>query len=90
MLAKFGAIVVDGRGKINGFVASRNTYGSYFRTKVTPANPNTTAQALVRGQFTAVSQAWRGLTSSQRLGWFNLATQLATVSRSLRSTSSCG
>jgi len=76
MKAKFGAIVVDGRGKINGFVASRNTYGAYFRTKVTPANPNTTAQALVRGQFTGVSQAWRGLTQPQRQGWFTLATQV--------------
>ncbi len=69
MKAKFGAIVVAGSGKINGFVASRNRGGAYFRTKVTPVNPQSTSQSIVRNRLTTLSQAWRGLTQSQRDGW---------------------
>ena len=36
MKTKFGAIIVAGSGKINGFVASKNRAGAYLRTKVTP------------------------------------------------------
>jgi hypothetical protein len=69
MKAKFGAIVVDGRGKIGGHVASKNRAGSYFRTKVTPVNPQTSYQAGVRNRLTSISQAWRGLTDAQRAAW---------------------
>lgn len=72
MKAKFGAIVVAGSGKINGFVASRNRAGAYFRTKVTPVNPQTGAQSIVRNRLTSLSQAWRGLTQAVRDG-FNSA-----------------
>jgi len=47
MKMKFGAIVVDGRGKIGGHVASKNRGGAYLRTKVTPSNPQTGYQAAV-------------------------------------------
>jgi len=66
MKMKFGAIVVDGRNKIGGHVASKNRGGAYLRTKVTPVNPQTAAQSGVRNSFTENSQAWRGLTQSQR------------------------
>ena len=69
MKCKFGAIITEGRGKINGFVASRNRAGAYMRTKVTPVNPNTSYQATVRARLAARSQAWSGLTASQRLAW---------------------
>lgn len=69
MKAKFGAIVVDGRGKIGGHVASKNRAGSYFRTKVTPVNPQSGYQGNVRNLFTTLSQAWRGLTQAQRDAW---------------------
>ena len=69
MKTKFGAIIVDGRGKIGGHVASKNRAGSYLRTKVTPTNPNTAAQISVRGLFTSFSQGWRGLTQAQRDAW---------------------
>jgi hypothetical protein len=67
----FGAIIVDGRNKINGFVASKNRYGSYLRTKVTPVNPQTTRQQLFRNMLATNSQAWRGLTESQRQSWID-------------------
>lgn len=68
-----GLGVVDARGKIGGHVASKNRAGSYFRTKVTPVNPQTDAQQLVRGRFGARSAAWRGLTDEQRQSWIDAA-----------------
>jgi hypothetical protein len=69
MKTKFGSIIVDGRGKIGGHVASKNRGGSYIRTKVTPANAQTSFQNSVRNLFTELSQAWRGLTQAQRDAW---------------------
>lgn len=69
MKTKFGSIIVDGRGKIGGHVASKNRGGSYMRTKVTPANAQTSFQNSVRNRFTALSQAWRGLTQELRDAW---------------------
>lgn len=75
MKAKFGAIVVDGSGKINGFVASKNKSGNYFRTKVSPSQPRTEAQLAVRSLLSSLSQSWRDLTEDQRSAW-NSATSL--------------
>lgn len=69
MKAKFGAIVVAGSGKIGGHVASRNRSGAYFRTKVTPVNPQSTSQLNARQRLTTRSQAWRSLTQPQRDAW---------------------
>jgi len=69
MKAKFGMIVVEGRGKLGGHVASRNKSGSYFRTKVTPTNPRTSFQTAVRNLFALLSQEWRTLTAAQITAW---------------------
>jgi hypothetical protein len=69
MKIKFGAIVTDGRGKIGGHVASKNRGGAYLRTKVTPTNPQTTAQLKARGVLTSLSQAWSALSDDARLAW---------------------
>lgn len=74
MKLKWGALVVDGRAKIGGHVASKNRGGAYLRTKVTPVNPQTTSQSAVRSIFTAVAQAWRDLTAAQRAS-FNAAVE---------------
>jgi hypothetical protein len=66
---KFGNIVVDMRGKISGNVYSKNKGGAYSRVRVVPSNPKSVAQSAVRAIFTILSQAWRGLTSTQRLSW---------------------
>ena len=71
MKVKWGQIISEGRGKLGGLVASRNRSGSYMRTKVSPSNPQSVAQTEVRNYLTSVSQAWRGLTSAQRLAWNN-------------------
>lgn len=69
MKIKFGALVVDGRGKLGGHVASANRGGAYLRTKVTPSNPQTIYQSIIRAIWGAISQAWSGLTEAEILGW---------------------
>lgn len=69
MKVKFGSLVVAGSGKLGGHVYAKNRGGAYARTKTTPINPQTLAQANVRNGFTANSQAWRGLTDDQRAAW---------------------
>jgi hypothetical protein len=71
MKIKYGSLVVDGRGKIGGHVASKNRAGSYLRTKVTPANPNTSYQAEVRNRLSNLSTAWGALDEAERLAWNN-------------------
>lgn len=67
------AIVADIRNKLNGSVFSKNRYGGYVRTKVTPVNPQTIFQQLSRSLLSTNSQAWRGLTESQREAWIAAA-----------------
>ena len=66
----------EARNKIGSVVASANKDGNYFRAKVTPRNPRTQAQQMVRSLFTINSQAWRELTDEQRAGWTALAKQV--------------
>ena len=66
MKVKFGAMMVDARGKLGGHVFSKNRGGAYARTKTTPVNPQTSYQSAVRAAFTEISQAWRSLTDAQR------------------------
>jgi len=77
MKAQFGALVVAGSGKINGWVASRNRGGAYFRTKVTPLNPSTSAQQNARGILGSLSTQWSQLTSAQRLSFNNAVADFA-------------
>lgn len=79
MKIKFGAFVVDGRGKIGGTVFSRNKGGAFARNKVTPVNPNTLAQQAIRNVFGFVSGAWRGLTQAQRNAWNEAVNQWTTT-----------
>ena len=79
MKAKFGMVVVAGSGKIGGHVASRNRGGAYFRTKVTPINPQTTAQSVVRARLTGLASTWRSLSDAQRAAWQAAITNYATT-----------
>lgn len=71
---KFGALVTDARGKLDGIVYSKNQFGAYVRTKVTPVNPNTQRQSEVRNNLSLNSKAWSNtLTDAERAGWKALA-----------------
>lgn len=78
MKIKFGALVTDGSGKLGGHVVANNRGGKYMRTKVTPLNPQSTAQSLVRSIFAGISQAWSGLTEAGRTS-FNQAVNAFTT-----------
>jgi len=69
MKIKWGALVVDGRGKIGGQIASKNAAGAYMKNKVTPSNPQTTRQSIVRALFAVISAGWSALTAAQIAGW---------------------
>lgn len=73
---KWGAIVVDGRGKLGGHVFTKTRSGATMRTKVTPVNPQTTAQAAARSRLGSQSQAWRGISEENRRGWNSLADEV--------------
>jgi hypothetical protein len=51
---------------------SRSRFGQYVRSRATPVNPNSTAQASVRSRQSANAAAWRALTDNQRAGWMSL------------------
>lgn len=56
-------------GSLAGQTSSRNRFGQYRRSRAIPVNPNTSAQQAARDDFSAASQAWRGLTQAQRDAW---------------------
>jgi len=69
MKMKWGALVTAGSGKIGGHVASRNSAGSYLRTKVTPVNPQTVDQVASRARLGANAKGWTQITQAQRDAW---------------------
>lgn len=66
---KFGMMMTDARGKLGGQVFSKNRSGAYIRTKVTPSNPQTQAQAQVRSNLATLSTGWNSLTAAQIAQW---------------------
>lgn len=57
-------------GSMGSMTASHNRYGSYLRQRVTPANPSSALQQLVRNIFLTLAGNWvNDLTSTQRDKW---------------------
>jgi hypothetical protein len=59
-------------GSMQGDTWSRNRFGQYVRSRATPVNPNTPAQAAIRARMSLNAAAWRALTDAQRAGWMDL------------------
>ena len=74
MKVKWGALIVDGRNKIGGHVASKNRAGAYLRTKVTPVNPQSVSQIGVRNMLSYLSRQWQALEEDERES-FNCAVE---------------
>jgi hypothetical protein len=72
-LVKYGAVVVEASGSIDGVTYSRNTFGAYARARAVPVNPNTPDQTAARTRLTSFSQQWRTLTAAERNGWNTVA-----------------
>lgn len=67
---KFGGGLVDARGSIGGNTYSRNHYGAFMRARVTPVNPNTARQQIVKATITFLAARWANtLTAGQRTAW---------------------
>ena len=66
---KYGEMIADLRGKINGTVHSKNRFTQYMRNKTSPVNPQTASQSGVRSAFAAWTQGWRSLTQLERDSW---------------------
>jgi hypothetical protein len=80
-LIKFGAGISEMRGKEGGVIYSRNAYGSYIKSKVSPINPQTAHQLDQRTKMGNMAQTWAGLSSGQKASWDNLGQQVTRVNR---------
>ena len=69
MKVKFGMFITDGVGSVGGHTIQKNHYGLFARTKVVPANPQTTPQQDRRAQLQFLTQNWRALTLMEQTAW---------------------
>jgi len=69
-LIRFSAGIGDIRGSIGGTTFSKNRYGNYARGRITPVNPNSSAQQAVRNDMGSVVSLWfSALSATQRAAW---------------------
>jgi hypothetical protein len=80
-IIKFGAGISEMRGKEGGIIYSRNAFGSYIKTKVSPINPNSQNQQTQRGLMGNLAHAWSTLSAANKASWENLATQVTRTNR---------
>lgn len=80
-LVKFGAGVSEMRGKEGGVIYSRNAFGSYIKTKVSPVNPQTAKQQAERSLMGNLAQTWSTLSASDQAAWDNLGAQVTRINR---------
>ena len=64
-------------GSYQGVTSSRNRFGQYVRSRATPVNPSSSAQAAVRARLGENAIGWRALTDAQRAGWESLGSQMS-------------
>jgi len=76
----FGGGISEMRGSVAGTTYSRNRGGAYTRNRVTPLNPASANQQLVRSSITDLSTQWSTvLTQAQRDSWTALAQAFPTT-----------
>lgn len=73
MKVNFGAIIVDGRGKLGGHVGQKNASGNFLRTKVSPINRSTPSQQSRRTLVARLTKKWASFTDLQRINWNDYA-----------------
>lgn len=76
-----GLLATNYSGAIDGLIAAHNAGGSYFRSRATPTNPNTSRQIYMRTAIAAAYVAWTGLDASQRAVWEQYARSIARTNR---------
>ncbi len=69
-LIQLGGGILDARGSIGGQVFSRNRSGNYIRARITPVNPRSPRQNVIRAVIQTLANAWSAvLTQAQRDAW---------------------
>jgi len=76
MKTKFGAIIVDGSGKIGGHVASKNKDANILRTKVKPKKSEKLSSIRQRNNIIRLAKAWRNLDKTAVEAWNNEASNI--------------
>ncbi len=66
---KFSPLIVAASGKVADTVFSIWKGRAYIRARVTPANPNSAAQQLVRNSMTRVVNLWQSLVADVVAAW---------------------
>ena len=69
MIIKPSIAFEDMRGSAGGVTASKNKSRLYVKNRISPRNPQTSAQSTVRSRMTNHAKAWNALTQSQRDAW---------------------
>lgn len=68
-LVRTGGLLGQVSGRIGGIVFSRNRFGSYIRAGTNPVTSTTSYALAAKARMTECTQAWQGLTATQRLAW---------------------
>lgn len=77
MKVLYGAGVLGASGSMGGMTASHNRFGSYWRSRTTPVNPNTQRQNKIRSAVQFLAPRWSEvLTALQRAAWEVYATAI--------------
>jgi hypothetical protein len=74
-------IIPPSSGSVGNLTYSHNNSGAYVRQRSNPTQPRTPAQVARRATLTALSAAWRGLTSAQQASWSAFGQSFTTVNR---------
>jgi hypothetical protein len=71
---KYGAVISDSRGSVEGITFSRNRFGGFVRKRQVPRLQQTRYTQPVRSAIATLARRWFGvLTQLQRNGWIALA-----------------
>jgi len=71
------ALTTEASGSLGGIVASHNKGGSYLRARVTPTDPASNQQLVIRGLMGQLANFWVStLTAVQRAAWAVYAAQI--------------
>ena len=73
MKFRSGALIGNLSGSLGSVTASHNRYGSHFRPRTIPINPDTQYQQTVKGNFGVVSGGWTALAAANRAQWATFA-----------------
>lgn len=76
-LVRYGSVVSEIRGSINGAVFYRTRSGATIRNRIKPVNPNTMPQAQIRYLFAYVASEFSKLDKNQKEQWTEYAKSLA-------------